>query len=127
MTLPALALAVVLAAPTPPERRFNVEPLIIGVTGALLVGAGVWRLAVANGLSADFARFNPPVTTPEEARMALATANDFRDRGRGESNLAATFFVMGGVLLVSSVLWLLFEGFDTPVSSVTRPTVALSF
>lgn len=130
MTLPVLALAVVLAAPTPVERRFNVEPVAIGAAGLLLLGAGVWRLVVANGLWDDFQRFNPPVMTPEEAATALAAANDFRDRGRGESRLSATLFVMGGVALVSSVLWLLLEGFDTEVThslAATAGGVALRF
>lgn len=110
-------LALVLAAAPPSvqsgARRFNTEPVVLAATGAIAVGFSAWRFAIADGILAEMNGLSTSASSRAEAVQILTRARALAFTGNSETALAGMLAVMGGVLIVTGLVWFLVEGSST--------------
>lgn len=113
MSWSAASLVVLLAATPTQPRRFNSEPVVTASVGLIGVALGAWRLAVADRVYQALIELRPQAATQAEAALILQQARTHADQGKGETAVGAVLLVMGGAMVVASLLWFLLEGAQT--------------
>ena len=111
-------LALVLAAAPAPSvelgaRRFNVEPVVLAATGAIVVWLSAWRFAVATQILDEMNGLPTSASSRAQAVEILTRARTLAFTGNSETALAGSLAVMGSLLIITGLVWFLVEGSTT--------------
>lgn len=113
MTWCAASLSLILAATPPGARRFNLEPVVLAVTGAVGIGFSAWRFQQADLVYLKLKDVPTTASSQAEAVEFLARGRALAFTGNSETALAGTLALMGGALIITGILWFLLEGRET--------------